>query len=68
MIRSRYVMDDFDFAILYISNLELFYVMPVDVFLSYKSEITLAPNGNRQREPKSGKYKEAWALLHQWAA
>ncbi|MCX5708751.1 MAG: group I intron-associated PD-(D/E)XK endonuclease [Candidatus Omnitrophica bacterium] len=32
MLRARYSKNDFDFAILYIDSLHVFYVMPVSVF------------------------------------
>ncbi len=67
MIRRRYERGDFDFAILYIDELHLFYVMPYEVFVSYGSEITLLESDVRQRQPKSFQYKEAWSLLKKWA-
>jgi hypothetical protein len=35
MIRSTYKILDFDFAVIYIQDLEIFYVMPSDVFIGY---------------------------------
>ena len=68
MVRSNYKPADFDFAILYISELDVFYVMPIEVFISYGSEIHLIETPKRQRKPKSAKYREAWALIQQRAA
>ncbi|MBI4353400.1 MAG: endonuclease [Candidatus Omnitrophica bacterium] len=63
MLRSRYKKGDFDFAILYIEDLDVFYVMPQDVFDFYRSGIRLVEKVTRQRQPKSFRYREAWALL-----
>src|SRR5690242_16128573 len=41
MLRSAYKPSDFDFALVYIEKLDLFYIFPVDVFISYGSEIHL---------------------------
>ncbi|MBI1858680.1 MAG: endonuclease [Candidatus Melainabacteria bacterium] len=67
MLRQRYSAKDFDFAMLYIEDIDIFYIMPVDVFNSYKSEITLTIEQNRQREPKSSLYRERWDLFSTWA-
>ena len=63
MKRSNYEQDDFDFAILYIEDLGVFYIMPFEVFSSYGSEIHLVESEKRQRRPKSYDYREAWHLL-----
>ncbi len=63
MKREAYSSNDFDFAILYIEDLQVFYIMPVDVFISYGSEIHLVEDEKRQRKPKSAEYREAWHLL-----
>ncbi|MEL7161185.1 MAG: group I intron-associated PD-(D/E)XK endonuclease [Bacteroidota bacterium] len=63
MIRSPYAQADFDFALLYIDQLNVFYVMPCDVFISYGSEIHLVESDKRQRKPRSAEYREAWHLL-----
>lgn len=63
MLRGRYGKSDFDFAILYIDDLRVFYVMPVSVFSSYKSEISLVERDTRQRKPKSLYYRERWSML-----
>jgi len=67
MLRERYNESDFDFAILYIDDLKVFYVMPIAVFLSYKSEIALVEKSTRQRKPRSSYYRESWSLLSEWA-
>ena len=63
MLRSRYSEDDFDFAILYIDVLNVFYVIPVKAFNSFVSTITLIEANKRQRKPKSAKFRNRWDLL-----
>jgi hypothetical protein len=67
MLRSRYCVNDFDFAILYIESLHVFYVIPVTVFSNFSSTITLIETMKRQRKPKSNDYRERWSLLSEWA-
>ncbi len=68
MLRESYAKKDFDFALIYIEDIDLFYVMPVSVFISYGSEINLVEADKRQRKPKSATYRDAWDLINQWAA
>jgi len=68
MVRSLYDADDFDFAILYLADRHVFYVMPVGVFASYRSGISLVEAEKRQRRPRSAAYRERWDLLSGWAA
>jgi hypothetical protein len=68
MLREVYDQSDFDFALAYIQNLDLFYVFPVDVFISYGSEIHLVETDKRQRKPRSSQYREAWELIFKRAA
>jgi len=63
MLRKHYSADDFDFAIIYLADLQVFYVMPVAAFSSYKSTVTLVESTKRQREPKSARSKGRWDLL-----
>ena len=63
MLREKYIESDFDFAIIYLQEIHIFYIMPVDVFISYSSEIHLVETEKRQRKPKSADYREAWHLL-----
>ena len=65
MIREVYKQSDFDFALVYLEQLELFYVFPVDVFISYGSEIHLVEAEKRQRKPRSAEYRNAWTLILQ---
>lgn len=63
MLRDRYKKNDFDFAILYIDSLQVFYVMPFSVFKTYSSTVSLIESDKRQRRPKSAEYRERWDLL-----
>ncbi len=68
MVRDVYRPSDFDFALAYLQKLDVFYVFPVDVFIGYGSEIHLVEADKRQRKPRSSAYRDAWALISQWAA
>ncbi len=68
MIRDAYKPGDFDFALVYMAELDLFYVFPVDVFIDYGSEIHIVEVDKRQRKPRSAKYRDAWELILHWAA
>jgi hypothetical protein len=68
MIRDAYKPSDFDFALVYVSELDTFYVFPVDVFIDYGSEIHLIEVERRQRKPRSADYRDAWHLILHWAA
>jgi PD-(D/E)XK endonuclease len=63
MLRDVYQLTDFDFALAYIEPLDLFYVFPVDIFVSYGSEIHLVEAEKRQRKPRSIEYRDAWNLM-----
>nr|WP_231866954.1 MULTISPECIES: group I intron-associated PD-(D/E)XK endonuclease [unclassified Anabaena] len=63
MLRAVYKQSDFDFALAYIEQLDIFYVFPVDVFIGYGSEIHLVEIEKRQRKPRSAKYREAGELM-----
>ena len=68
MIRDEYDESDFDFALVYLPDCDLFYVFPVNVFISYGSEIHMVEADKRQRKPKSATYRDAWDLILLWAA
>jgi hypothetical protein len=68
MVRDEYKPADFDFALVYIPDHDLFYVFPVDVFVSYGSEIHIVEAEKRQRKPRSANFRDAWELILQWAA
>lgn len=59
MIRDEYAESDFDFALGYLPDCDLFYVFPVDVFISFGSEIHMVEADKRQRKPKSANYRDA---------
>ncbi len=68
MLRSSYEATDFDFALVYLDDRDMFYVFPVDVFIDYGSEIHMVEAQKRQRKPRSANYRDAWNLISQWAA
>jgi hypothetical protein len=68
MKREAYSTDDFDFAIAYLEDLNLFYVIPAEVFIAYGSQIYLVESDKRQRKPRSANYRDAWDLIATWAA
>lgn len=68
MVREPYDPGDFDFALVYVESLDLFYVFPVEVFIGYGSEIHLVEADKRQRKPRSAEFRSAWELILQWAA
>jgi len=68
MLREVYTSSDFDFALAYLPDRDLFYVFPVDVFISYASEVHLVEADKRQRKPRSAIYRDAWDQILQWAA
>jgi hypothetical protein len=63
ILRKCYDTNDFDFAIVYLADLGVFYVMPVSIFCGYESTITFVEEDKRQRKPKSAAYRERWDLL-----
>ncbi|MDW3647252.1 MAG: group I intron-associated PD-(D/E)XK endonuclease [Bacteroidia bacterium] len=63
IIHRPYSLQDFDFAIIYLDEIDIFYILPTKAFLSYKSEIHFVEAEKRQRKPQSAKYREAWHLL-----
>ena len=67
MVRERYGKGDFDFAVIYIDDLHVFYVMPLEAFTDYGSTISLVEAEKRQRKPKANEYRENWELLSTWA-
>ena len=63
MLRQRYGVDDFDFAIIYLADINVFYIMPVSVFSCYGSTISFIEKDKRQRKPQSAEYRERWDML-----
>jgi hypothetical protein len=68
MVRELYKPADFQFALVYLDTLDLFYVIPVEVFIAFASQIYLVETDKRQRKPRSAVYRNAWDLISQWAA
>ena len=67
MVRDRYTVADFAFALIYIADIDIFYILPVKEFISYGSEIHMVESHKRQRKPRSSDFREAWDLIEQWA-
>ena len=67
MVREVYSQKDFDFAVIYLEDASIFYVMPVEVFVSYGSEIHFVESEKRQRKPRSAEFRNAWELISKWA-
>ena len=67
MVRRSYREEDFDFALVHLPEADVFYVLPVQVFLSYRSGVSLVEVARRQRKPRSAEYREAWHLIVEYA-
>jgi hypothetical protein len=67
MKRSCYQKNDFDFALVYLSEKDIFYIFPFEVFVSFKGEIHMVESEKRQRKPRSSEFREAWNLILQRA-
>ncbi|MGE5309211.1 MAG: group I intron-associated PD-(D/E)XK endonuclease [Deltaproteobacteria bacterium] len=63
MLRARYDAKDFDFAMLYVEPLNVFYIVPCAIFNRFSSTICLVESKKRQRKPMSAHYRERWSLL-----
>lgn len=63
MLRARYGATDFDVAVLYVPERQSFYVMPVNIFIGYRSGISLVEGRISQRKPRSSHYLNRWDLL-----
>ena len=59
---ERYALDDFDVAFLWHPEEEIFYVMPIKIFLRYKSGIAL-PSATSRRANGARAYREAWRYV-----
>ena len=67
MVRDPYTENDFDFALAYVEDKDVFYILPIEVFISYGSGIHIVEADRRQRKPQSATYRDAWKLISQWA-
>ena len=68
MLRKLYKISDFDFAVVYLDGMNIFYIFPFKIFTSYGSVIHFVEEEKRQRKPRSSNYRDAWNLISQWAA
>lgn len=66
MVRKYYDNSDFDFAIVYIQDLNDFFVIPIKIFTCYRSTLTLVEIENSQvrfDRMKIKRYRNSWYLL-----
>jgi len=63
MLRSYYTNHDFEFAVIYLAECEVFYIMPIAIFITYKSEVSFVEESKRQRKPRSAEFRNRWDLL-----
>jgi len=66
MVRKYYSKDDFNFAIIYIQDLNDFFIVPVEVFTKYRGTLTLVETkgtGVKFDKMKMKKYRNRWDLL-----
>lgn len=63
MLRKKYSAEDFDFAIVYIADKKIFYVIPNKIFNGFGSSLSFVEDVKRQRAPRTAFYKEKWNLL-----
>lgn len=63
MLRKKYADDDFDLAIIYLEDKNIFYIIPVVVFNSFESTISFVEESKRQRLPRSAEYRERWDII-----
>jgi hypothetical protein len=68
MKRSKYNHADFDFALVYVEDHDVFYIFPAAVFNAYASSISIVESSKRQRPARSAIYRDAWVLISTWAA
>ena len=63
MVRARYRASDFDYAVLYIQEKHVFYILPSRIFCRFGSEITLCLRAGSKQRPVSDRYRERWDYL-----
>ena len=68
MVRDNYGIRDFDFAVVYLPIIKVFYIIPVELFIEYGSSISFVENEKRQRRPRSAANRNCWQLIEKWAA
>ena len=66
MKKEKYKEGDFDFALVYIHPLEIFYVLPFCEFVRFAS-LSMIEFPGRQREGFTRKFRNAWNLIQEWA-
>jgi len=66
MKKELYKEGDFEFALIYIHPLDIFYVMPFADFVTHAS-VSVGEFLGRQREGAAKKFRNAWNLIQEWA-
>jgi hypothetical protein len=66
MVRKKYNNNDFDFAVVFIGEKRVFYIIPSVVFNGFGSSISFVEDHKRQRAPISDRYRENWQLLKEF--
>lgn len=62
--RKKYEIGDFDFALCYVPNLNIFYILPIKEFLEYKGNISIVESvSGYGRKPKAWGRQNAWYLM-----
>ena len=63
MLRMKYSDGDFDFAIIYLPDIKVSYIIPSGIFNGYASSLAIVEDQKRQRPPRSAEFRERWDLL-----
>jgi hypothetical protein len=66
MVRKHYSDNDFDFAVIYVSETNDFFIIPVAKFISYRSTVTIAEGNNgkvKQDRMRLKQYRNRWDLI-----
>lgn len=67
MKHDKYKDDDFDFAVAYIEDLNVFYIFPIKDFNKFGGTISLVESHKRQRKAKSNIFRNNWELIYRAA-
>lgn len=68
MKRTYYQITDCDFVVVHAQKPEVFWILPIEFYLTFKGQITLRVNDNGQRLLKSSEFRNDWNLISKWAS
>jgi len=68
MIKAYYKKSDFDFAVIHAIDPNVFWILPVKEFLTWKGQISFRLDENGQRHLKSNDFRNDWDLISKWAS